>query len=86
MLDSSSRNTSPLVFLHGLIAGLPPMQKTSGYGIGIGSRESGGFLRVRSRGQRMGFLHGLVSGIFSVLPRSQPAQAKDAQGQQCSYR
>ena len=35
----------------------PPMQKTSGFGIGISGRRSGGFLRfLGSAG--MGFLHG----------------------------
>jgi hypothetical protein len=41
----------------GWVARLPPMQKTSGFGIGIRGRLVGGFLRVSGGPCQAGFLH-----------------------------
>jgi hypothetical protein len=47
----------------------PPMQKTIGYGIGISSRESGGFLRVLEGQQGMGFLYTVNSALAQSMGR-----------------
>ena len=65
MLDSSSRNTSPLEFLHGLIAGLPPYgEDRSSFRRATHLVDSGyGFLRDSTERQGMVFCMAAISGL-----------------------